>query len=739
MNKLLRANIASFGLLTGAFAAAVQEPSSADIAFFESKIRPILVEHCYKCHAADSEKIRGRFLIDSAPALLRGGESGPAIIPGNSRESRLIQMVKRHPDFEAMPPKSKLSQEDIENLVAWIDRGAPDPRLNESVSASSLSDFNLEERKKWWSLQPIVNPATPQVKNDAWPHNDYDRFVLAKLEGKGWVPAEEADRRTLLRRLSFDLIGLAPTAEELDAFLADNSPDAYVKQVDRLLASPHFGEKWARHWLDLVRYAETKAFEQDYTMAHAYRYRDYVINALNEDVPYNQFILESLAGDLLENPRMNPKDGYNESVMGPGYIYLTDGQHGPPDLHEDEARVFDGMIDVTSKAFLGSTLACARCHDHKFDAITAGDYYSFYGMLRSSRLSYTNTVGLEQQKAPLEELTRKKRDLRKLAFDASREDVDNLERYLQTSKDLADSSAVKEIVERFKKDIENSKQLKNKGPKVLAERLRVVSDAAAAKRNLRAEIFNKWLYLASYPPARHPYPELAQLFDKGAKNQSVSPASLSETFAAVSRNLADWVPQGLAFRDTPMAPGEIIYTARGDSAIQSVVGEDLLAGSLSGRVTGTLRSPDFIIDGKPIELYAKGKAGTIRLVIRNYELSGRGPTTSSLYKAVNGGAWQKIRFETYLWEGEPAYLEIAHNNESNHSIHPRKGPYNDLSDDAFISFRFGEGFDWNEFWSSDLTGAESPKAVAQTVRGIWARGRKGNLSNEEADLLGAFF
>ncbi|MBK1877625.1 PSD1 and planctomycete cytochrome C domain-containing protein [Pelagicoccus mobilis] len=722
-------------LLVG-FSTSADELSNEDLQFFESEVRPLLIDNCYKCHSADAEKIRGHFLIDSAPAMLRGGESGPAIVPGNSAESRLIQMVKRHPDYEAMPPKSKLAPEEIETLIAWIDRGAPDPRVEESLSAADLSDFNLEERKKWWSLQPVNTPEIPEVKNADWPANDYDNFLLSKLEEKGWQPAESTDRRTLLRRLSFDLIGLAPTPEELESFLSDNSPDAYQKQVDRLLASPHFGEKWARHWLDLVRYAETKAFEADYTMTHAYRYRDYIINALNQDVPFDQFILESLAGDLIEEPRINPTTGDNESVMGPGFIYLTDGQHGPPDIHEDEARIFDGMIDVTSKAFLGSTLACARCHDHKFDAITTGDYYSFYGMLRSSRLSYANTVPDSAQQAPLRELKKKRASLEKLAFDATLEDINQVSAYLEATRELANSPTVQSIVSDYNKETKEDQKLRNQGPKVLKQRLASESKALATHKGLDSEALTNWLILATNAKARSKHASLAPLFQQEKTKSPQRDKDLSQSFADVSKSLYNWKYQGLAFQDQAPSAGTPVFTSQGHNGVQSLVDGQHTSGYLAGRVTGALRSPDFIIDGKPIELQAKGNGGTVRLVIRNYELTGRGPTTGKLYKAINTKDWETIRFQTYLWEGEPAYLEFAQNNVSNHSKHPKHGPHNEPSDDAFLTFRFHSTNDWEHYWK---TSGDSAEAVGKKLKQLWAAGKKRKLSPTDAEVLGSFY
>ena len=249
MGNLLRIS-ALAALFSCPFALASKAIDTEDLTFFESRIRPLLVENCYKCHSVDAEKIKGGFLLDSKSGLRKGGDSGPAIIPGDAARSRLINMVQRHPDFEGMPPKTKLPQSHIDDLVAWVERGAPDPRLNEPHKKVIKSDFDLQKRKKWWSLQPVQKATPPAINHRNWPSNDYDRFILEKLEEKGWSPAERADRSTLLRRLSFDLIGLAPSPEELHAFVSDQSENAYQKQVDRLLASLHFGEKWARHWMD---------------------------------------------------------------------------------------------------------------------------------------------------------------------------------------------------------------------------------------------------------------------------------------------------------------------------------------------------------------------------------------------------------------------------------------------------------------------------------------------------------
>ena len=701
--------------------------ATEDLAFFESNIRPLFSENCYKCHSADAEKIKGGLLLDSKPGLLRGGDSGEAIIPGDVEASRLIHMVRHDPDFESMPPKSKLSKKQIGLLESWISMGAPDPRLEETVREVDESDFNLEERKQWWSLQAVKKHNPPKVENTSWPSNNYDRFILAKLEGKNWQPAEAADRRTLLRRLSFDLVGLAPTAEELETFVNDRSPKAYQKQVDRLLASQHFGEKWARHWMDLTRYAESKSFEQDYTMPYSWRYRDYLIQAFNDDVPYDQFILESLAGDLLTNPRFNAETGDNESVKGPGFIYLSDGQHGPPDLHEDEARIFDGMIDTVSKAFLGSTIACARCHDHKFDAITTADYYSFYGLLRSSRFTHFNTVSESLQKKVLRQLASKQSTLRSAIFDAGKEDVINAAAYLETSKAIFENEEFQsDLLSLDSKYTENNRKKDSDAyDKALDE---LLSHYLPKAEKLDPTVLSNWLKLRINPVIQKQWPELKIIHGNSPEEDA---EEKSQVFAEVASKLKNWKRQGLGFKDQPRKPGSIIVSGKGNHAVQSVVGDTLLGGKLTARIVGAVRSPDFILDGKPIELEAKGQFGAVRLVVRNYELTGRGPTTAKLFQAVNANHWQKIRMETYLWEGQPAYLEILQNGEATHSIKPKEDEV-EGNDKAYITVRFDGGPDWSEFW-------KNYEDVPNTLASLWEKGRKNRLNATEAELLSALF
>ncbi len=359
------------------------EPDLARLEYFEKNVRPLLIARCVKCHGPDKQK--GGLRLDSRRFILEGGGNGPAVVPGKPAESLLVDAI-HYGDLVQMPPKSKLPDDEIATLVKWVELGAPWPAEAETASAAKpKSSFDLAERAKHWSFQPIADPAPPSVQNESWPESPIDRFILAELERKGLKPAPDADKRTLIRRATFDLTGLPPTAAEIEAFLADDSPQAFAKVVDRLLASPRYGEREARRTLDLVRFAETYGHEFDYDIPNAFEYRDYVIRAMNSDLPFDRFVVEHVAGDLLPEPRRSPTDGVDESIVATGFFLLGEGTHSPVDVRDDEIARMDNQIDVFSKTFLGLTVSCARCHDHKFDPIRTDDYYALKGYLQSSR------------------------------------------------------------------------------------------------------------------------------------------------------------------------------------------------------------------------------------------------------------------------------------------------------------------------------------------------------------------
>jgi cytochrome c553 len=398
--------------------------SAKDLQFFESKIRPVLVDKCYKCHSKDADKVRGGLILDTREGLMHGGNTGPAIEPGNPGKSLLIDAISYKNEDLQMPPKGeKLSDQQIADLTEWVRRGAPDPRT--LVSKGSSAAYG-GVGKNHWSFQPLKKPEIPEVQNKEWVKNPIDNFVLAKLEANGMTPNVPADKATLIRRVYFDLIGLPPHPSEVIAFAKDTSPDAYEKLVDRLLASPQYGEHWARYWLDVARYSDTKGDapgQEDLRYPHAWTYRDWVIDAFNADLRYDYFIIAQIAGDrfnaILENqkaqaqkkaasaqksaPMQNvagkPADvaGSDEPAVelpkvevkanrvetrpmlaAEGFLTLGNQFNGRRD------DIIGDQIDVTTKAFLGLTVGCARCHDHKFDPIPTKDYYSLYGIFANS-------------------------------------------------------------------------------------------------------------------------------------------------------------------------------------------------------------------------------------------------------------------------------------------------------------------------------------------------------------------
>ena len=396
--------------------------------FFESHIRPILIENCYSCHASNTKQ-EGGLMLDSRSGWKKGGYRGPAIIPGDADNSLLIQIISyTNPDLQ-MHPKSQLSGQIIGHFRSWVHMGAPDPRT-EQTKPNGISLFDIKSRSNFWCYQPVKVTIPPEVQNKEWVANPIDQFVLARLEGEGLTPADPADKRTLIRRVTYVLTGLPPTPKEVDTFLADTSENAYTGMVNRLLDSPHFGERWARHWMDLVRYAETRGHEGDYPIQNVWPYRDYLIRAFNNDIPYNQFVREHIAGDLLGDPRIHPELGYNESVMGTAFYHLGEATHSPVDILEDEAVRIDNMIDVTSKTFLGLTVGCARCHDHKFDAISTKDYYSLFAIMANSRMTYASIHNPDKLANQAKTLRTEKSKIRQMLIDSWQIRTKNLGRYL---------------------------------------------------------------------------------------------------------------------------------------------------------------------------------------------------------------------------------------------------------------------------------------------------------------------
>lgn len=380
--------------------------SKAGIRFFESNIRPVLVKHCYECHSNQSGSAEGGLQLDSREAIRIGGDRGPAIVPGSPDKSLLLTAVSHSdPDLRMPPQKRKLPDSVIADLRRWISMGAPDPR----DAASSNLATKAEAGRDFWAYQPPTNPEIPKADGDIWSRRDVDHFVLARLRDNGLVPSADAEFSTLLRRLHFDLIGLPPEPKAIDAFVAQAETvgvdKALAVEVDRLLASPQFGERWGRHWLDVVRFAESSGKDANISFPYAWRYRDYVIDCVNADIPYDRFLTEQLAGDLLafDSPQERAR-----LLIATGFLAVGTKNLDEMNALQFQADIVDEQIDATTRAILGSSIACARCHDHKFDPFSMTDYYSLAGIFASTKtyfgtaVSPANRVGGDPLPLPVE-------------------------------------------------------------------------------------------------------------------------------------------------------------------------------------------------------------------------------------------------------------------------------------------------------------------------------------------------
>ena len=359
-------------------------PTAAGLEFFEKRVRPILVARCYECHSATAEKVRGGLLLDSRDGWARGGESGPAVVPGRPDRSLLVHAVRRHKQDLEMPPTGRLPEAEIAALEQWVKLGAPDPRIATPTTTSQPPAGNSTDGaggRDHWAYRPLRPAAPPAVRDESWPAGDVDRFILAELESRGLRPAPEADRPTLVRRLYFDLHGLPPTPEQVAGFVKDESPRAYERLVDELLASPRFGERWGRHWLDVARFGESLTL-RGFVLTGAWRYRDYVIDAFNEDRPFDAFVREQVAGDLMPAESVAQR---RRQLVATAFLAIGNTNLEEQDKKQLRMDAVDEQLEAVCRAFLAQSVGCARCHDHKFDPIPTRDYYAMAGILRSTR------------------------------------------------------------------------------------------------------------------------------------------------------------------------------------------------------------------------------------------------------------------------------------------------------------------------------------------------------------------
>lgn len=676
-----------------------QDFTADQVAFFESRIRPVLVQSCGECHARGQQS-KGGLQLTAREHLLQGGDSGPTIVPGDPKHSVLLSVLRHEEGAPTeMPPDDQLTDQQIEDFSAWVEMGAPWP---DSIPDTTASD------EPAWALQPLSDGSVPEVNDWEWPRNAIDRFILAGLEEAGLSPAPEASREVWLRRVTFDLVGLPPTPEEVEAFIGDGSDDAYERVVDRLLASPHYGERWGRHWLDLVRYSDTNGLDNDYEKPGSYHYRDYVIQAFNADVPYDNFVREHIAGEVVSPQRVSAEGSHYWSPLGTGFYWLGEMLNAPTQQDVALAIELENRIDVLGKTFLGLTVACARCHDHKFDDISSDDYYALGGILTSSN-NVQACVDTPQRKEELRaayERSRANREAmdtllegrayQKVLAQARLEEAHMMAAYMMACRPfLASEEPVDD------EDLLAAAQNHQLDPSRLRKWLDFLSD----EERETDPIFAPWIMLADVPEKR---------FDRRV-------SSLASRLADVRRELESreasfevfedfegdtwserWHAEGMAFGSGPRhhIPADM-HGVRGNGYVSSFQTTDAAVGRLtSKKFTVTKRYMTMLVAG------GEYRGETSVNVIFNSPVL---PEPEDVVKmGRNDRVLRREWFNLQPYLGEEVYIEIADS---------RRGPWGHIiideiafSDDDYLPKEY---FSTNRLIQEMLSAAESPQSLAE--------------------------
>jgi len=594
------------------------EITEKQLNFFETRIRPVLVEHCYACHNSTDQQ-DSELALDHRAATMKGGSDGAIIIAGAPAASRLIDILKHNVEGLEMPEDGpRLDEAVIADFEEWIRMGAPDPRDKppsaEQLAATISWEAQRERRKQWWSFQPIVK--IPDPTGDG---NPVDQFIRSKLAEADLQPSQPAKPTVLIRRLFLTLTGLPPTDTELlqwRALYEKGKPYAETTDqlIEVLLSSDHFGERWARHWLDWVRYAETHGSEGDPAIDNAWVYRDYLIRALNNDIPYDTLVREHLAGDLLSAPRINTAMGINESIIGPAHWRMVFHGFAPTDALDEKVRFIDDQINVFSKAFLGLTVSCARCHDHKFDAISQKDYYALFGILASCRPGRRVIETPEIQQRNVAELKQLKQQIRAAAAKDWLKSLQSLEKRIN---DLEDT---------------------DKQPPESLARMLTRFKAAAQTSKLKQE----WNQLAEPGPRTKTKP--SQAGSKQTWNFKSSDA------------ISDWYASGVGLQNAPSPAGDFTVRTDGDDAFGAIYPAGIYTHTLSEKHGGRLTSQDFkVAENQEVWIHAIGNSGAMtRYVVEDY------PRNGTVYPVTTlKPTWKWHRFNMSYWKDDAAHLELV--------------------------------------------------------------------------------
>jgi hypothetical protein len=609
-------------LLGASWSPARGEISPGAAEFFENKIRPVLAQDCYECHRTHG-KMKGGLALDYRQALLDGGDSGKVVIPGNPKDSLLLKAI-RHESKDLQMPKAraKLEATVIADFEKWVRMGAPDPRDAPATDAQIATDTDwqavMKRRKSWWSFQPIQKPDLSRLPITKGANHPVDRFLAAKLEEAHLTRAAKADRQVLIRRLSYALRGLPPSPGEITAFVGNPDEHAYEHLVDSFLASPRFGECWARHWMDWLRYADSHGSEGDPMIPYAWRYRDYLIRALNADVPYNQLVREHLCGDLMAHPRINRELGLNESALGIGHLRMVFHGYAPTDALQEQVRFTDDQINVVSKAFLGLTVSCARCHNHKFDPISQQDFYSWYGIFVSC------PPAIIAVDAPDPEGPKHRADLAK-----RKSEIKSM------------------LVETWLREVEEVKRKLGQPDEGWKKRMAAANDPASIL---------------------HPFFLLRGTGEKSAGDMAGWWKNVKESMSQTNRNFpkrwnladaGDFAP----WRHDGPGVGEISPTGsfaiapEGEKVLTGIYPSGVYSHLISSKDRGVLLSPRFKLDEKyDLWLRIAGDGGAVaRYVVQNY------PRDGSVFPVtrLGGGEWQWVKLGLDYWQGDQIHVEVT--------------------------------------------------------------------------------
>lgn len=645
-----------FAVFTQTMSAVFAEDNS----FFEKKIRPILVEHCYACHNSLGKK-KGGLALDYKDAFLKGGDSGDVIVSGKPKESILIWALRHEEGYE-MPAKApKLDDEVIRDFEKWVKDGAHDPRLTkpkpEDLKNTLPWEQVREQRKKWWSFQPLKDATIPTVKDVEWSKNSIDQFLFAQMQKEKISPAPEASPEILVRRLHLILVGLPPKIEVVNDFVKNYSPAKYEQTVDQLLGSKEFGERWARHWMDWYRYAESHGSEGDPPIPYAYQYRDYLIRALNADVSYDQLLREHLAGDLLENPRINKELSINESSIGPAHLRMVPHGFGVTDAYGEQITFTDNQVDVISKAMMGITVSCARCHNHKFDPISQKDFYRLYGVMVSNRPTTVLIDTKEKLETNKIEMASLKKEIKEEFAELWLSELDQLESRLDALP----------ILEEFKKNHPKPQMPKN------YEKLdRKKKDKARAKFNTDVA---HWNSVRSIGSETHPLGLWTALestkpnnFEKTIKLHSEKISSLkaknkkmisnAEFYLDLSQqtDFKKWYSSGNGTTTSISPSGSFAIQADGQNAITGIYPAGVYSHLISDKHAAVLASANFTASGNRTMVRIAGRNSRLKVPIRNY------PLTQGLHPDLDINneilEWKYAQRKWKFWRGDQLHYEL---------------------------------------------------------------------------------